>query len=251
MSTYLTHAVPLRIFTLPKDTVLVNLFTRERGKVSGILRSGKKIKGKLPNYFNLLSELEVMIAPGKNFDIIAGVDRKKIFFDLHTNINKRLLALTMFDVVNQVSNEHEADQGLYEFLLDWLEVLNGRHIENEDLFLTSSLWALLSKIGFNPNIDSCVQCHNDLDLPQLLYRADSGGFVCPKCASDRVEKISVSSTVKLKDLAKLKKGEPDSLLNNFAASDKKLALVLLHHVETILEFEVKGWRVYNEVKCKV
>lgn len=247
MSTYLTHAIPLRLFTLPKDAVLVNLLTLKRGKVSGILRGGKKIKGKLPNYFSLISELEVMVAPGKNFDIIAGVDQRQIFFDLQTNLDKRLLALTMLDVINRVSNEYETDVKLYGFLLHWLEILNKKNIRQKRLFLALSLWILLSKIGFRPNVGSCVQCQGDLDGHQLFYQTEFSGFVCPKCARPTVRKISSFSSDKLKNIAAGEDLNIFDFLEKATETDIDLSDILLHHVETILEFEIKGSRVYNEI----
>lgn len=248
MSTYLTHAIPLRLFTLPRDTILVNLLTRKRGKVSGILRGGKKIKGKLPNYFSLLSELEVMVAPGRNFDIIAGVDRKKIFFNLQNDLDKRLLALTMLDVINRVSNEYEKDEKLYEFLLNWLDFLNQEEIRHKELFLSFSLWRLLSKIGFMPNINSCVRCLSDLTGDSLLYQNEFSGFVCSKCALQTSKKISSSATSRLRQA--ILGGDINilDLLKDFPAhKEADLPAILLHHVETILEFEIRGFKVYNEV----
>lgn len=243
MSTYLTPAIPLRIVDLPRDTVLVNLFTRDRGKVSAILRSGKKIIGKLPNYFSLLAELDVMIAPGKNFDIIAGVDRRQLFMDLQTNISKRLAVLSMLDIVNRVASEHEPDEDLYQFLLDWLKEVEINNIKDKELFLTLSLWQLLSKIGFTPNIDSCVKCHGELQ-GNLQYAADLYGFTCSNCKTSQTKSISKEASHLLQKLLQESSRAAD-LPHDFI--EQNLANVLLHHVETILEFEVKGLRVYNEI----
>ena len=150
----------------------------------------------------------------------------------------------MLDVINRVSNEYESDEKLYNFLLGWLDFLNNKEIRQEKLFLALSLWQLLSKIGFTPNINSCVRCQSDLLGNYLFYQNEFSGFVCQKCALDTAKKVSSQAAAKLKGITD---GEEFNFDLRFFEHDADLPAILLHHIETILEFEIRGFRVYNEV----
>lgn len=80
-----------------------------------------------------------------------------------------------------------------------------------------------------------------------FYQTEFSGFVCPKCARPTVRKISSFSSDKLKNIAAGEDLNIFDFLEKATETDIDLSDILLHHVETILEFEIKGSRVYNEI----
>lgn len=246
MSTYLTPAIPLSLHTLPRDTVLVNLYTWDKGKVAAVVRGGKKPTGKLVNYFNLIAELEVMIAPGRNFDIVAGVDRGEYYEHLQTDLEKRIITLSFFDVLNRVSAEHEPDGRLYEYLKTWLGYLNQTAIRPRPLFLALSIWRLLALIGFKPNVETCLNCQVEFGR-ELFFSPAAQGIVCERCKNGQATQLPRELAALLK-LIVSDQGDIE-VLTHVARADfnEKTSVEILQHAEHLLEFEVRGLKVYNQV----
>ncbi len=211
MSTFLTRAIPLRIQPLTKQDELVTLLTVSHGKIRALVRGGQKIQSKLSNRFNLLQELDVMIAPGRRLDIVAGVSTRQMFDVFEKDLSRRVLALTLLDVINTVSIENEYDQLIYDFTIFWLHVFANEDVDLDAPFCALVLWRLLKFIGLSP----------DLSKKKLSY------------------KNFLQSILQ-------QKSEVDTLSFLLKTQEEKYvpaARYALHQVQHLLECEVRGLRI--------
>ncbi len=219
MSTYLTRAVPLRVQSFMRDDRIVVLYTSDHGKVTALLRGGKKIKAKLVSPINLLAECEIMIAPGKRLDIVAGIKIAQRFAGVETVLRKRMLALQFFDSINILSAEQHSDPGVYELCIAWLTVLDtAEERVVSELFVLVGICRLLAKVGFEYN---AADTHSNQAVHQLLR----------SCRSAQSEKLWLEQMLIF-----------IQTIRDTSACIQHLVL----YIQQLTEFELRGMRVYQE-----
>jgi len=216
MSTFVTRAIPLRIQPLAKQDELVTLLTASHGKIKAKVRSGQKVVSKLSNRLHTLQELDVMIAQGKSFAIVAGVTTRLQLKNLQNNLDRRILALTLLDVINTVAPEYESDIALYNFTLFWLHVMADLDLAVDAPFCALVFWRLLKYIGLSPDFSHGhnLSASNRMILEKILQ---------------------VDTEVQILEF----------ILN----LDKKISLpaarIALQRLQHLLESEVRGLRVLS------
>ncbi len=116
-----------------------------------MVRGGQKIQSKLSNRLHILQEVDVMIASGRNLAILAGVVTRYELKTFQDDLDRRILALTILDVINFVAPESEVDSKIYDYTLFWLHVFEDLDIPVDAPFCALVLWRLLKFIGLSPD----------------------------------------------------------------------------------------------------
>ncbi|OGL71747.1 DNA repair protein RecO [Candidatus Uhrbacteria bacterium RIFCSPLOWO2_01_FULL_53_9] len=162
-----------------------DLYTKERGKVMVFGKGTRKFQSKLAAHMQPFAELTCMVAHGKLWLRLAGVERRRDFPGVRRDLQTLGLGLGLNELLRVGVGSGESDASLYAFLLDayaWVDALSppSRH---RTAFIHSAItlkWLIL--LGVGPHCDACVICHCELErVVQPHISVMHGGLVCTKC----------------------------------------------------------------------
>ncbi|HBU27917.1 TPA: DNA repair protein RecO [Candidatus Uhrbacteria bacterium] len=164
------------------------LYTRERGKVQVMAVGARKFSSKLAAHASPFTELTVMVAHGKLWLKLAGVERGTDFGRIRQELSLFTLGLGLNELMHRAIGEGEPDAGLYAFLADayaWIQTLpelTGLRLTFVQSALTLK-WLVL--IGFGPHADACVRCRAPyVQIQQPHISTMHGGLVCGACVRE-------------------------------------------------------------------
>jgi len=159
--------------------------TPEYGKIEFVARGGHKSLAKLTPHLEMIAEIELLLVQGRQYQIIAGVERHHSFFGLHEHLNQLTLAHNALHLVDVATKPMERDPVLYKLLQDWLEFLCATEsISNEraGFLLGSFMLKLMDVCGYRPELKLCLSCHKLIEPQNYHWHALRGGVVCHSCS---------------------------------------------------------------------
>lgn len=171
------------------------IYTDQLGKIEAVAKGVRKIKSKMAGHLDLFSVLNLMVAPGKTYYQIAGVDTEKKFLNLKSNLVKVILASFCLEIVNIFTKTEHPDLKIYLTLSELLEIFDDK--KNKDhlkLYGLSKFFILklLAFLGWTPELYNCVKCKKKILPNRNLFDAGRGGLVCGACSRGGVS-ISVAA----------------------------------------------------------
>jgi len=157
--TYLTNIVVLRKENYQDYDIKYILYSLEYGKISAVAKGAKKITSKLNPHLEFFMLSKVMIANGRFLKRIAGAQIIRHFNKIISNIEKRVIALYFFEIIDLLIKYDFQDIEVYNILLNFLDELSqgGDDREKNILCLNKYLYNLLSHLGYQPKLKAKTQ----------------------------------------------------------------------------------------------
>lgn len=198
MSTYRDEAVVLRKLDYAEADRIYTLLTRDHGKVGAIAKGVRRPVSKLSSALELYSRVDVLLARGRNLDVIAQaqrVDSGRMVADVGRTAHAALIA----EVAERVTEDRHPIDGLFQLTALALEELAAEPEPRRAslYFLTCALFLL----GFGPRLDACAVCDRPLPAEPAAFVPESGGLVCPSCAGPVAERVSLAGIKVLRVMA--------------------------------------------------
>ena len=167
-----------------------SVFTREHGKIEALARGSHKPLAKLSPHLEMTAEVELLLVRGKQYDLVAGVDRQRNFPNVYGDMARLLLVRNALHLANIGLRPHEPDPALYEIILAWLVFVNGSpslSAERCGYVLASFALKLLAVMGYRPELSRCLSCKRVLTPGLYRWHALKGGVVCRTCVEGQQE----------------------------------------------------------------
>ena len=188
MPTFNDYGIILSHKRLQESDRVFNIYTREKGLVRAVGKSGKKQSNKFYGKLDQLSCCNFQFAKGKNLYTICEYEQINSFPQLRSDLSKLTNAVLILEIVNGFAHEDEIDsQHTYDLLYSSLD--NLQESSNPDLNSINFISEFLSLHGYKPQLDTCVHCSETVgaDLVSALvdsypYSSILGGILCSKCA---------------------------------------------------------------------
>ncbi len=227
MSLLSTRAILLRSHPFSETSLVLRFFTRERGLVS-VMARGVRRRGTPPEIF---SSGVLVLYYRRNRDL----QNYREFSVMHAHraladdVQRFAGASLLADLVLHHAGE-EPSAALFAGLDASLQRLAEAPAEMAAVLILSSAWALVSLMGYAPELTACVECGEELDddaVGRLDYAA--GGVRCPGCAEPSAEGPRIGPRAR-EQLGALLLGEPIDGLDRVATHVKVLRNYVHHHI---------------------
>jgi DNA repair protein RecO (recombination protein O) len=167
--------------------------TREHGKVGAIAKGVRKTSSKLASALEVYNQVDVLLAHGRNLDVIAQVERNRkprIEADLERTSRAALVA----ELAERMTEDRHPVEGLYE-LTAW--ALDELAVDPEPRRAAAFyLGAALDWMGYAPQLTACARCGRPLAEAAHPFSAAAGGFLCPN-DSDPAEPVVPPAAIKV------------------------------------------------------
>ena len=175
MGTYATHAIVIGRHSFGEADRILVMLTPEQGVIRAVAKGIRKIKSRLAGHLELFSESELMLATGRNLDVVTSA--RLIRHLSADNYDRMRLAYLFAEMINRLAGEHEHHEGLYSLLQEAFAVLAvGETMPSALLELWFKL-RLLDRLGYRPELDACVACGTADPAREYLFSPVLGGIV--------------------------------------------------------------------------
>jgi DNA repair protein RecO (recombination protein O) len=173
MASYHDVGVALRTVRLGEADRIVTFITREHGKIRAVAKGVRKTKSHIGARVEPLSHATLLCWRGRELDVVTQVEVIDHFRAIREDLDRLSQAMTMLEIIDQVTLEHNPAPELYALLVGALRALDEG---GSPLVLGAFCWKLLSLEGVAPIIDSCARCGSK--EPLVAFDASEGGFLC-------------------------------------------------------------------------
>ena len=191
MSIQKSEAIVLKTCSFRETSLIVNLFTKDFGKISGLIkgiRQAPQRYGGLPLVFSR-SSIVFYERPKRDLNLVTQCDAEEQFLLIRRNLEKTNYANYFLELLDAVTFDYDKNEGLFELTLDSLKALC---LEQESWRIARIFEIrLLNLSGFKPRLDSCVNCQRRITTQARLpltkrggqgkFSSILGGILCPRC----------------------------------------------------------------------
>jgi len=234
-----------------ETSLIVDFYTRDFGKLSGLLKGIRTEPKKFASPVGLYSHNELIFYQKMNssLHLVSECDSLAAFNSLRQDLAKSSMASFMMELLGAVMPAEDKNEEVFELSLSSLKALEAS--TNPDKIATIYKIKMLSLSGFKPHFDSCVSC-GDKVLGESRFSLILGGLLCPGCC----HRDSSSRSIFRGTVATILYIERNGLLGNLNLGinpqiKRELDMMLNAFLNFHLERELKSQKVLNKLAVAV
>jgi DNA repair protein RecO (recombination protein O) len=177
---YQTEAIIIKHTNLGEADRILTLYTPDHGKVKAIAKGSRRPKSKFGGHVELLTHSSLLLARGRNFDIVTQAQSADSFLALKEDLKRMSCGLYISELVDAFTEEQLESRSIFTLLLETLHQL----IESKDTNTTLRYFELrlLDITGYRPQLQQCANCNTSLQPAVNYFSPSQGGVLCPDCA---------------------------------------------------------------------
>lgn len=233
-----------------ESDLIVTFFCQHHGRLTGIAKGAKRSKKRFVNKLEIFSSLRVLhtIPQNNRLAFIAEAELVDGFLSLRKNISCYTTASVIRELTLLATKEIEGDEELYPLLVWAYTSLN---LERAPLpILIFFLIRFYAIIGYSPQLDSCLQCGQQIQQKESYsFHTATGGIQCSKCQEGSTTNRIMLSQGTLKSLTTAQK-QPLQRLHRLQLSgnSQNEALSFLHsYGRQLFQREIVSWAFLEKV----
>ncbi len=173
---------------------IVNLYSKEFGRVAGIIKGARSPKSKIGKVVDVLNLVEIIFYKknGRELQIITQADLVSNFTHIKSDLEKLKYASSIMELVLKLTVEDDPHERLFNGMEKILKRLDSEQTEPMLLFIMFYKF-FLEEIGYGIEVENCSECNAQLSLsPVVLYNYELG-FMCQSCGSEHIVTYKFSS----------------------------------------------------------
>lgn len=185
-SLYSTFGIVLSHRDFREADRFYSVLTSTHGKIEFLARGGHKPLAKLTPHLEMVAEVELLLVSGRVFQTVAGVERRRGFPGIFSDLQKCLLVQNSLSLVDLATRPHERDIALYDLVISWLafiETCPSPTDERAAFLLGSFVLKLMDVSGYRPELTQCLSCRQAVAAGGFFWHALKGGVVCEPCVT--------------------------------------------------------------------
>jgi len=251
MSIHKTEAIVLNKRDFRETSIIANFYTRDFGKISGILKGIKEEPAKFASSLEPFSHNEIIFYKKRNSNLhlVSQCDLRDNFSLIRENILKISAASLMMELINVIMPQEDKNEDVFNLASAILKVLEINN--NPDKITTIFKIKMLALSGFKPHFDSCVSCGLKINN-QSKFSLILGGLLCSRC----YKKDPKARSIFRGTIASILYIENNDFKNNINLGinpqiKRELDLILSSFLNFHLERELKSQKVLNKLKERI
>ena len=180
MSIHKTEAIVLNKFDFRETSMIANFYTRECGKISGILKGIRKEPKKFASSLEIFSHNEIVFYRSKSssLHLVSQCDIKDNFHPIRQDMVKASMGNIVSELIHAICPEDDANEDIFFLAISCLKEME--KIFDPDKIMLIFKIKMLALSGFKPHFDSCVCCEEKIS-GHSKFSVMMGGLLCPKC----------------------------------------------------------------------
>ncbi len=186
MSIDKTDAVVLSTRNFRQTSLIANFYTRDFGKLSGLLKGAREDPVKFNSNLDVLSVNEIIFYRKINssLHLVSQCDLKRDFRLIKGNLERIKKALRLIELVNALTAQEDSNEQIFDLLIACLIQMENSY--DMDKLLIIFKIKVLDFCGFKPHLDSCVSCNSKI-IAQARFSLKLGGLLCDRCSNKDIK----------------------------------------------------------------
>lgn len=176
---YQTDAIIIKRRRFAEADRLLTLFTADYGKVRAIAKGALRPGSKLGGNVELLTYSRLMLARGRNLDIVTQAQAIDTFLSLRESLELMSCGFYLSELVDTFTEDGVEDRELFELLLSTLRELS--EAENGERVVRYFELRILDREGYRPQLQRCANCNRELQPEANYFSPAQGGVLCRSC----------------------------------------------------------------------
>jgi DNA repair protein RecO (recombination protein O) len=176
VANYRDRGVVLRTIRLGEADRIATILSLEHGKVRAVAKGVRKVKSRLGARTEPLTHVDFLAWRGRELDVVNQVEVIDVFPLIRGDLARFDAAVTMAEIIDQSTVDHQQSPDLYRLLVGALRSLEET---GSLLVLAAFCLKLLAIEGVGVVADRCAACGSD--APLVAFDAAQGGFLCGRC----------------------------------------------------------------------
>ena len=237
-----TEGIVLKSFDFRETSRIATFFTRDQGKVKGVLKGIRKDPRKFASSVEKFSLNDIVYYQYRNSDIhlVSHCDMKDFYQGLRQDLERMTAASYAAELIDTLMPSEETNAQIYDLMQAFLKSLQATP-DVSKLVQTFQI-KILSLSGFKPHLETCVSCYKSVvDAPRFSLRL--GGLLCGVCHDTAGEATPISLGA-VASILHIQKNNWDAALRLGMAPfiKKELKYVLNHFLVFHLERHLRSTR---------
>ena len=193
---YQTQGIILKQAKLGEFDKIVTIYTPEFGKLKAVAKGACRPKSKLGGNVEPLTHSLMLLAKGRNLDIVTQSQTINGFLALKSDLWRMACGLYILELIDSFTVEGGENHPLFDLLLDILNQLSEQ--DSNEAALRYFELHLLHYLGYRPQLHRCVSC--DLPLKPIInfFSPSKGGLLCPHCDFEENHRYEQIEAISLK-----------------------------------------------------
>lgn len=180
MAIHKTEVFVIKKQDFRETSIIVNFYTRDFGKISGIL---KGIRGKPAKFASTLepfshNEIVFYRKTNSSLHLVSECDIKDVFSPIREHMSKVGTASLMMELLDALMPLEDKNEEVFDLTFASLKELETNN--DPDKIMIIFKIKILAFSGFKPNFDSCVSCGSRI-ISQSRFSLALGGLLCANC----------------------------------------------------------------------
>lgn len=247
MPIHKTEALVLNKWDFRETSLIANFYTRDFGKMSGILKGIKTEPAKFASTLEPFSYNDIVFykKTSSKLHLVSQCDAKDNFDSVRQNIAKIGTGSIMMELIDAIMPQEDKNEELFDLALSCLQELKINY--NPEKITTIFKIKVLSLSGFQPHFESCVACGFRVD-GQSKFSFVLGGLLCARCTPKDLKARSIFRGT-VASILHIQRNEFKTNLNLGLNPQikKELDLILNSFLTFHLERELKSEKVRNKL----
>lgn len=189
MSFLKTRGIVIKEASTGEADKIITIFSSNRGRISVMVKGGKRPKSKLAAGSQVLCYGEYVLYSGKNLYSMNSCEVLESFYEIRNDMEKLTYAAHFMDIVLEIVQENQSAPRLLQLLLNSLHMLAKTEKKPE---LISRIFELrtLAISGYAPSVRKCMSC--GLVAEKFYsFSFEKCGFLCDRQACSMQDTMSI------------------------------------------------------------
>jgi len=187
---YRTTGIIIKRHKFGEADRLLTIFTADCGKVRAIAKGAMRPGSKLGGNVELLTHSQLMLARGRNLDIVTQAQALDIFLPMRDSLELMSCGFYLSELVDSFTEENVEDRAMFGLFLDALRALS--ESEDGERIVRYFELRLLGNMGYSPQLQKCANCNRILQPETNYYNAAQGGVLCRECGYPDMSASTIS-----------------------------------------------------------
>ncbi len=193
MSSEKATGIVIRVVDFSESSLIVTIFTREFGKIGGLAKGARRLKGPFESALDLLALCRIVFLR-KTSDALDLLTEAKLLRRFRTPGNNLLSLYSGYyvaELLNEMTDRGDPQPELFEIADETLAALAVgesplRRVIRFEL-------AMLRELGHMPSLDTCAACGAPAEpRPRTAFGMLDGGVLCERCRQGKRQVVSIS-----------------------------------------------------------
>jgi DNA repair protein RecO (recombination protein O) len=193
MSSEKATAIILKVVDFSETSAVVTAFTREFGKIHGLAKGARRLKGPFESALDLLALCKVVFLRKSSgaLDLWTEAKLQRRFRPPGRELSCLYAGYYVAELLSELTDDYDPHPELFDLADSTLVELTGGG--NVSLLVTRFELAALSILGHLPSLETCAQCGNPVETTgRVAFGLLTGGVLCGNCRGGKRHVVSIS-----------------------------------------------------------